>query len=92
MPPPTSPRVSLSRRLGRSGSGKSTLLNLVSGIDAPDAGRIWVGGRELTVLGERERTLFRLRNIGFIFQFFNYFLTLWRWRTSRCPWNWAAPR
>jgi ABC-type lipoprotein export system ATPase subunit len=34
--------------LGRSGSGKSTLLNLVSGIDAPDAGRIWVGGQELT--------------------------------------------
>ena len=62
--------------LGRSGSGKSTLLNLVSGIDAPDAGRIWVGGQELTALGERERTLFRRRNIGFIFQFFNLIPTL----------------
>ena len=62
--------------LGRSGSGKSTLLNLVSGIDAPDAGRIWVGGQDLTAMGERERTLFRRRNIGFIFQFFNLIPTL----------------
>jgi putative ABC transport system ATP-binding protein len=62
--------------LGRSGSGKSTLLKLVSGIDAPDAGRIWVDGQELTALGERERTLFRRRNIGFIFQFFNLIPTL----------------
>ena len=62
--------------LGRSGSGKSTLLNLVSGIDAPDAGQIWVGGQELTALSERERTLFRRRNIGFIFQFFNLIPTL----------------
>ena len=62
--------------LGRSGSGKSTLLNLVSGIDAPDAGRIWVGGQELTAMRERERTLFRRRNIGFIFQFFNLIPTL----------------
>ncbi len=62
--------------LGRSGSGKSTLLNLVSGIDRPDAGRIWMGGQELTALSERERTLFRRRNIGFIFQFFNLIPTL----------------
>ena len=62
--------------LGRSGSGKSTLLNLVSGIDRADAGQIWVGGRELTALGERERTLFRRRQIGFIFQFFNLIPTL----------------
>lgn len=62
--------------LGRSGSGKSTLLNLVSGIDRADAGQIWVGGRELTALGERERTLFRRQEIGFIFQFFNLIPTL----------------
>ncbi len=62
--------------LGRSGSGKSTLLNLVSGIDRADAGQIWVGDRELTALSERERTLFRRRNIGFIFQFFNLIPTL----------------
>jgi putative ABC transport system ATP-binding protein len=62
--------------LGRSGSGKSTLLNLISGIDRPDAGQIWVAGRELTSLGERDRTLFRRRQIGFIFQFFNLIPTL----------------
>jgi len=62
--------------LGRSGSGKSTLLNLVSGIDRPDAGEVWVDGRELTGLTERERTLYRRRQIGFIFQFFNLIPTL----------------
>jgi putative ABC transport system ATP-binding protein len=62
--------------LGRSGSGKSTLLNLVSGIDRPDAGEIWMGDRELTRLSERERTLFRRRHIGFVFQFFNLIPTL----------------
>lgn len=62
--------------LGRSGSGKSTLLNLISGIDYPDAGRIEVGGVDIASLGERERTLFRRRRIGFIFQFFNLIPTL----------------
>jgi putative ABC transport system ATP-binding protein len=62
--------------LGRSGSGKSTLLNLVSGIDRVDAGEIWMDGQALTRLSERERTLFRRRNIGFIFQFFNLLPTL----------------
>jgi putative ABC transport system ATP-binding protein len=62
--------------LGKSGSGKSTLLNLISGIDAPDSGQVWVDGRELTALSERERTLFRRAQIGFIFQFFNLIPTL----------------
>ena len=62
--------------LGRSGSGKSTLLNLISGIDRPDGGQVWVGGQELTAMGERERTLFRRKHIGFIFQFFNLIPTL----------------
>jgi putative ABC transport system ATP-binding protein len=62
--------------IGKSGSGKSTLLNLVSGIDTPSAGEIWVEGRALTRLSERERTLFRRAKIGFIFQFFNLVQTL----------------
>jgi putative ABC transport system ATP-binding protein len=62
--------------LGRSGSGKSTLLNLISGIDAPDGGQIWVDGRDLTLLPERDRTLFRRARIGFIFQFYNLIPTL----------------
>ena len=62
--------------LGKSGSGKSTLLNLISGIDAPDSGQIWVEGRDLAALPERERTLFRRAYVGFIFQFFNLIPTL----------------
>ncbi len=62
--------------LGKSGSGKSTLLNLISGIEQIDQGTIWIGGRNLTELDEQQRTLFRRRNIGFIFQFFNLIPTL----------------
>ncbi|MDQ4077396.1 MAG: ABC transporter ATP-binding protein [Chloroflexota bacterium] len=62
--------------LGRSGSGKSTLLNLISGIDLPTEGDIWIGDTNVTRLSERERTLFRRRNIGFVFQFFNLIPTL----------------
>jgi putative ABC transport system ATP-binding protein len=62
--------------LGKSGSGKSTLLNLISGIDAPDSGQIWVDGQDLTSLPEKDRTLFRRARIGFVFQFFNLIPTL----------------
>lgn len=62
--------------LGKSGSGKSTLLNLVSGIDTPTSGDVWVAGRALNRLSERDRTLFRRRHIGFVFQFFNLVPTL----------------
>jgi putative ABC transport system ATP-binding protein len=62
--------------LGKSGSGKSTFLNLLSGIDLADSGTICMNGIDLTALNERERTLFRRRNIGFVFQFFNLIPTL----------------
>ncbi len=61
---------------GRSGSGKSTLLNLVGGIDAPDAGKVIVAGIDITGLAERERTLFRRKHIGFVYQAFNLVPTL----------------
>ena len=61
---------------GRSGSGKSTLLNLVSGIDAPDEGNVTVAGVGLTTLSERDRTLFRCKHIGFVYQAFNLVPTL----------------
>ncbi|HEX6307051.1 MAG TPA: ABC transporter ATP-binding protein [Longimicrobiales bacterium] len=62
--------------LGPSGSGKSTLLNIIGGIDAPDSGTVEVAGRDVGVLSERERTLLRRREIGFVFQFFNLVPTL----------------
>jgi len=61
---------------GKSGSGKSTLLNLLAGIDLPDSGNIYFEGRSITALSEKERTLFRRKKIGFIFQFFNLIPTL----------------
>ena len=61
---------------GRSGSGKSTLLNLIAGIDAPDEGAVTVAGVDLTNLSERDRTLFRRKHIGFVYQAFNLVPTL----------------
>ncbi|MGD9050149.1 MAG: ABC transporter ATP-binding protein [Anaerolineae bacterium] len=71
--------------LGKSGSGKSTLLNLISGIDLVDGGDIQVNGQRLTSLNERQRTLFRRQNIGFIFQFFNLIPTLTVWENVVLP-------
>jgi putative ABC transport system ATP-binding protein len=71
--------------LGKSGSGKSTLLNLISGIDLVDAGDVWVSGQRLTGLNERQRTLFRRQNIGFVFQFFNLIPTLTVWENVVLP-------
>jgi putative ABC transport system ATP-binding protein len=61
---------------GKSGSGKSTLLNLLAGIDLPDNGNIYFENRSITALSEKERTLYRRKKIGFIFQFFNLIPTL----------------
>lgn len=62
--------------LGRSGSGKSTLLHLVGGLDRPDRGEVWVEGRRVDLMGERERTLARRRRVGFVFQSFDLLPTL----------------
>lgn len=62
--------------LGRSGSGKSTLLNLIGGIDRPNAGEVFINGKNITRLNERERTLFRRQHIGFVYQYYNLIPTL----------------
>jgi putative ABC transport system ATP-binding protein len=58
--------------VGTSGSGKSTLLNLIGGLDSPTKGKIFVKNREIGSLSRKELTIFRRRNIGFVFQ--NYSL------------------
>ena len=57
--------------IGTSGSGKSTLLNLLGGLDTPTSGEVLVSGKKLFQMNEEARTIFRRRNIGFVFQAFN---------------------
>jgi len=57
--------------LGRSGSGKSTFLNMVAGLEKPTRGEIYIGGIPVHKLSEAQVTLFRQKNIGFIFQAFH---------------------
>ena len=71
--------------LGPSGSGKSTLLNLISGIDVPSSGQVKFDSADLTSMSERNRTLFRRKNIGFVFQFFNLLPTLTVLENLRLP-------
>ena len=57
--------------VGTSGSGKSTLLNLLGGLDHPTSGRVIVEGYDISQLSDEELTIFRRRNVGFVFQNFN---------------------
>lgn len=54
--------------IGTSGSGKTTLLQILGGLDEPTAGGVWIRGNSLKDMTEDERTIFRRRNIGFVFQ------------------------
>ena len=57
--------------IGTSGSGKSTLLNLLGGLDTPTSGEVLVAGKDLFQMDDESRTIFRRRNIGFVFQNYN---------------------
>lgn len=57
--------------IGTSGSGKTTLLQILGGLDEPTAGGVWIRGNSLKDMTEEERTIFRRRNIGFVFQQYN---------------------
>ena len=62
--------------MGPSGSGKSTLLHLIGGLDQPSDGEVTLAGKPLSLLTDKEITLLRRRNVGFVFQFFNLLPTL----------------
>ena len=62
--------------VGKSGSGKSTLLNMVAGIDRPSSGSVAVAGTEIHDLSENRLAIWRGRNVGFVFQFFQLLPTL----------------
>ncbi|MCP3359206.1 ABC transporter ATP-binding protein [Clostridioides difficile] len=57
--------------VGTSGSGKSTLLNMMGGLDNPTSGKVIIKGKELSTMTDEQLTIFRRRNIGFIFQNYN---------------------
>ena len=57
--------------VGPSGSGKTTLLNIISGLDTPTAGKVWLSGKVLSVMSGNELSDFRRDNIGFVFQAYN---------------------
>ena len=65
------PKGQVAAVTGKSGSGKSTLLHLVAGLDLPDSGEITVGSVKVSRLREDQRTAFRMRQIGLVFQFFH---------------------
>ncbi len=57
--------------VGESGSGKSTLLNMIGALDTPTSGKVLIDGKDTFSMKDKKRTIFRRRNIGFIFQAFN---------------------
>lgn len=57
--------------MGPSGSGKSTLLYLLGGLDKPSSGSVKIAGKELSVMKDKEQSIMRRRNVGFVFQFYN---------------------
>ncbi|HIW82240.1 MAG TPA: ABC transporter ATP-binding protein [Candidatus Acetatifactor stercoripullorum] len=71
--------------IGTSGSGKSTLLNMLGGLDTPSAGSIKVGNTELASLNSEQATIFRRKQIGFVFQNYNLVPVLNVWENIIFP-------
>lgn len=65
------PRATFTAVMGPSGSGKSTLMHCIAGLDTPTAGRVFIGDREISGLGDAELTRLRRDRLGFVFQAFN---------------------
>lgn len=72
--------------VGASGSGKSTLMNMIGGVDVPTCGSVVVEDKEITKMNESELAIFRRRNIGIIYQFYNLIPTLTAEENMMLPW------
>ena len=73
--------------IGASGSGKSTLMNMIGGIDYPTSGSIIIDGNEIQAMSEDELAIFRRRNLGIIYQFYNLIPTLTAEENIALPWK-----
>ncbi|MCR5584319.1 MAG: ABC transporter ATP-binding protein [Lachnospiraceae bacterium] len=72
--------------VGASGSGKSTLMNMIGGVDVPTSGSVKIDGHEIAKMNESELAIFRRRNIGMIYQFYNLIPTLTAEENIMLPW------
>ena len=73
--------------IGASGSGKSTLMNMIGGIDYPTSGSIIIDGNEIQAMSEDELAIFRRRNLGIVYQFYNLIPTLTAKENIALPWK-----
>ena len=73
--------------IGASGSGKSTLMNMIGGIDHPTSGSIIIDGKEIQAMSEDELAIFRRRNLGIVYQFYNLIPTLTAEENIALPWK-----
>ncbi len=71
--------------VGKSGSGKTTLLSLLSGLERPSKGRVFLNDKDITEASEEELALIRRENVGFVFQTFNLIPTLSAWENVALP-------
>jgi putative ABC transport system ATP-binding protein len=76
--------------VGKSGSGKTTLINMITGLDRPTDGEILVGGEQVEKLGENQLAIWRGRNIGVVFQFFQLLPTLTTLENVMLPMDFCA--
>lgn len=73
--------------IGASGSGKSTLMNMIGGIDHPTSGSVIIDGNEIQAMSEDELAIFRRRNLGIVYQFYNLIPTLTAEENIALPWK-----
>ena len=73
--------------IGASGSGKSTLMNMIGGIDNPTSGAVIIEGKNISNMDEDELAIFRRRNLGIIYQFYNLISTLTAEENIALPWK-----